>query len=122
MPSRVHLHGDRESRTTYGLTSGMHAVVFPLLVSLAGCLYGSGHENFVKSMQAEVGMRADDPYAYRNQYRNRRVSVRDLPNGNIEEKYDRHPKCPVFFEINKTKEEIVGWRYEGTEKDCVIVP
>lgn len=47
-----------------------------------------------------------------------------LANGNIEEEFKsgtRH-KCRVYFEIDKSTERVVGWRYEGSEDDCVILP
>ena len=86
----------------------------------AGC--ATGDENFKKIMSSDVGRKADDPSAYRNHYRSLLVATRELPNGNIEEKFDRHPQCPVFFEINNASNKIVGWRYEGDAKSCVIVP
>src|SRR2546427_12071774 len=102
-------------------TLTVHAAALLFFFPLAGCLFpaGTGHENFKKSMQSDVGESMDNPYVYRNQYRNRLVETRELLNGNIEEKFNRHPRCPVFFEINKKSRTIVGWRYEGTDDDCV---
>ena len=104
------------------LTIPATALLF--FLPLAGCLFaaGTGHENFKNMMQSNVGKSMDDPYVYRNRYRSLLMGTRELPNGNIEEKFNRHPRCPVFFEIDKKARTIVGWRYEGTDHDCVIVP
>ncbi len=105
-------------------TLTVHAAALSFLLPLAGCLFpaGSGHENFKKIMQSQVGKSANDPYIDRNHYRSRRVAVKELPNGNLEEQYDLIHNCPVFFEIDKAAERIVGWRYEGGAQDCIVVP
>jgi len=102
----------------------MRTAVLLFWIPLSACLFpgGQGHANFKKIMQSDIGKRADDPYVYRNHYRNLLVDTRELPNGNIEEKFNRLPQCPVFFEIDKRSRKIVGWRYEGSEENCVIVP
>jgi len=89
----------------------------------SGCLFpgGTGHENFKSFMARDVGKSADDPDTYRNRYRSRLVGTRQLPDGNVEEQFARG-SCPVFFEINRRTNTIAGWRYEGTEENCVIVP
>ena len=75
-------------------------------------------------MQAEIGKSADDPYAYRNHYRNLRIAVKELPSGNIEEEYrsGRGRGCRVYFEIDKAAGKIINWRYERTEQNCAITP
>ena len=75
-------------------------------------------------MAHDIGRSTGDPYAYRNRIRLWLLSTKSLPNGNVEEefKFGRHLSCLVYFEIDKRAERIVGWRYEGTAQDCVIVP
>jgi hypothetical protein len=95
-----------------------------LTVIAAGCATGRAHENFKAHMDAEVGKSANDRYAFRNHYPEWKVSDQQLPNGNIEEKFraGRGTTCYVFFEINRTSQRIIGWRYEGTQEDCSILP
>lgn len=94
-----------------------------LCASLWACATGVAHENFKKAMDRQVGKNADDPGAYLVYYRRLHVSTTLLPNGNTEEQYraGRDP-CRVYFEVDKASRKIVGWRYEGTQEDCAIVP
>lgn len=50
------------------------------------------------------------------------MGSRELPNGNVETNFSWRKHCPVFFEINPATRIIVGWRFEGNERDCEIVP
>lgn len=95
-----------------------------LLISLTACASGRAHQNFKNIMQLEVGKPVNHPYLTRNEYPGRRVASRVLPNGNIEEEFKAGIglRCRVFFEIDNQAKKIVGWRYEGTEQDCAIVP
>ena len=99
-------------------------IALTLSALLTACLYTSGHKVFLHNMQFEVGKSADDPYSYRNLYRRRLLSAKDLPNGNLEEEFPdgRRERCRVFFEIDKVARKIVSWRYEGTEDDCATTP
>jgi len=97
------------------------------VLACTGCFlpsYASGHENFKRTMQSEVGRNASDRYAFRNHYRNFLVEAHKLQNGNSEEQFRAGvgPSCRVFFEINDASQQIVGWRYEGSQDDCVIPP
>lgn len=94
-----------------------------LCTSLSACATGRAHENFKKVMDRQVGKSADDPGAYLVYYKERRVGATMLPNGNSEEKYraGRDP-CRVYFQVDKATRKIIGWRYEGSEQNCVIVP
>jgi hypothetical protein len=89
----------------------------------SACAATSPEENFKQAMQGEIGKNADAPNAYTTYYGWRRLSVRQLPNGNIEEEYPegRGYGCPVFFEIEKQSRIIVGWRAHGKPEDCVRV-
>jgi hypothetical protein len=94
-------------------------VLLALLIS-SGCALPSGHENFKTIMNNHVGKRADDPSTDTARYRARRIEVRTLENGNAEEGYPGLRSCRYYFEIDKTTETIVNWRFEGTVDDCVI--
>jgi hypothetical protein len=92
---------------------------------LASCGGVSPHQNFINIMNVSVGRDSDAPYSFRNNIRiHHLVAVRPLKNGNIEEEFKigRRLNCRVFFEVDESKKTVVGWRYEGTEQDCVIVP
>lgn len=99
------------------------SVVLALCTSLSACAAGIAHENFKKVMDRQVGKSADDPGAYLAYYRRLHVGTTLLPNGDTEEQYraGRDP-CRVYFRIDKASRKIMGWRYEGSERDCVIVP
>jgi hypothetical protein len=98
-------------------------IVCVLSLSVAACASGRGHRNYKNVMQSELGKSAIDPYAYRNHYRERRLSSRKLANGNLEEEFwdGRGGRCRTFFEIDSITQKIVGWRYEGTEEECWIL-
>ena len=95
-----------------------------LAASLTACAAPSelNHRNFVTQMQNQVGKSSDHPYLTRNLYRDRLVSRKTLPNGNIEEEFQAGHKlrCRVFFEVNDKAKTVVGWRYEGTKQNCSI--
>ena len=103
-------------------------LVVPVALLLGGNLQGCGsvtaHQNFLKTMEIDVGRSSLDPYVFRNRAQSLFVDATRLPNGNIEERFraGRGPTCRVFFEIDEAAEKIVRWRYEGTEADCGIVP
>lgn len=93
-----------------------------LCASLTACASGRAHENFISRMQRHVGRSADDPNTSINHYPENLGDAMNLPNGNIEQQYRFGPGCEVYFEIDKASRRIVGWRYEGTEETCVLVP
>lgn len=93
-----------------------------LSISLSACAAGRAHENFENRMQRHVGRSAEDPNNSINRYPENRGLTRNLPNDNIEQEYRFAPGCQVYFEIDKATRKIVGWRYEGTEQECVVVP
>ena len=101
----------------------MRASLISLLV-LAACATPPEHENFKQVMGAQVGKRIDDPDAYPVFYRLREVNAKPLPNGNVEEEYaaGRKGDCRLFFEVEPLARRIVGWSFDGAERNCVIVP
>jgi hypothetical protein len=95
------------------------------IVSLGACAPGRvAHENFLESMQIQVGRDIANPNLMRNRYPERRVSTKVLQNGNTEEEFldGIGLKCRVFFEIDNKTAKVVAWRYEGTQRYCAIVP
>ncbi len=73
-------------------------------------------------MASNIGKRDDDPDASLMRYPERVLQRDQLSNGNFEVKYRARKKCMVFFEVDKDSKVIVNWRFEGSEKDCAIVP
>ncbi len=88
-----------------------------LLSLLAACSSITPHENFVMSMQSAIG-KSTDRIAWRRP--DRLIGQKTLPNGNVEESYEFRNSCLYYYEIDPRAQQIVGWRYEGTEHDCEI--
>lgn len=101
----------------------MLSILFAAL--LTGCVSPTerSHQNFVNTMQLQVGREVGDPDLTRNRYRDRLVRTSRLQNGNMEEEYKSGIglRCRTFFEIDTKATKVVGWRYEGTREDCAIV-
>jgi len=103
------------------ITSGRTTAI---VVSVPTACAFDPHENFKNIMQVQVGRGIEDPNNTRNRYPHRFIASNVLRNGNVEEEFQagRGLRCRVFFEIDNKAQEIVGWRYEGNEDDCAIVP
>ncbi|GEM_PF-2257972 len=93
-----------------------------LCVSLTACASGRAHQNFKNSVGWDIGKKIDDQSILMNRYPEDRGERAVLPNGDIEQTYRFRRSCLVYFEIDKSSQKIVGWRHEGTEQDCVLVP
>jgi hypothetical protein len=93
-------------------------------LAAAACATPPGHQAFKRVMERQVGRQADDPDFYPVYYRLKQVDAKALPNGNTEEQYSagRRGDCRLFFETTPGARRVVRWRYEGSERDCVIVP
>jgi hypothetical protein len=90
---------------------------------LAGCGPSiTPHENFRSIIGHSVGKSIDLPPGATKAHPERLVSSTVLPNGNIENQYKQRGTCSYFFEIDPKTRIIVGWRFEGSERDCAIVP
>jgi len=100
----------------------MRRLVF--LVALAGCATPPEHESFRQVMQRQVGKHPDDPDFYPAYYKAKQTESKRLPNGNTEDEYrlGRKADCRVFFERDAGSGRVVRWRFQGFERDCVIVP
>lgn len=110
-------------RKTMQSTGTLLSAICLLLPSLSSCsTLPTPHENFKNIMQSNVGKRADNPSSDISRYPQWVMGSRELPNGNIETNFSWRKHCPVFFEINPATRIIVGWRFEGNERDCEIVP
>lgn len=92
-----------------------------LLPSLASCSSVTPHENFRGHMSHNVGKSIDDPNTnwVIPKYL---IDSKTLPNGNIENGYRFRGTCRYFFEFDPNTRRIVGWRFEGSEGDCIINP
>lgn len=100
-----------------------------LLLSLSSCVIlpstSEMHDLYVQEMRLRVGMSIDDPPRKTWADPDKLVTSRSLPNGNIENEYrfyGYHGTCRSFYEINPKTRIIVGWRYEGRDQDCAMIP
>lgn len=89
---------------------------------LCSCSTLAPHDNFKEHMQSNVGGSIDEPSEAGVASRKYLLSSKSLPNGNVENEYQFVRSCRYFFEFVPESKVIVGWRFEGSEKDCVIVP
>lgn len=91
-------------------------------MSLPSCASLTPHENFKNIISHSVGKSIDDPPRITAAYPQYLISSKLLPNGHLENEYRFRGTCRYFFEIDQTTRKIVGWRFEGSESDCEIVP
>jgi hypothetical protein len=95
-----------------------HVSTILLGAVVAGCTLPTPKENFANFMNAEIGRPID-------QLHDKLMDSRRLPNGNVESKYDysnRHGRCVYFREIDRKTGRVIGWRTEGDDSGCLIVP
>ena len=97
----------------------MSAVILPFSIS---CSSVTPHDNFKNNMKSNIGRKVDDETSYVARYEGWLVSSYVIENGNVENKYQWRGSCIFYFEINKTTNTIVNWRFEGSADDCAIVP
>jgi len=88
----------------------------------AACATAPEHENFKQVMARQIGKSIDDADAYPVFYRLRQTSSKPLPNGNLQQQYaaGRNGRCTLNFDIAPLTRQIVGWSFDGAERDCVI--
>lgn len=96
--------------------------VMLMLLSLPSCSSVTPHENFKMHMNAKIGMSIDSPPRITGIDPEDLISSTTLPNGNLESTYRYRGTCRYSFEYNSKTRIIVGWRFEGSEHDCEIVP
>jgi hypothetical protein len=88
-----------------------------------GCPRITPHENFKAHLYGQIGMSLDEIPSYQWPFEKDKVDFKVLPNGNIENKYKHYRgNCFYIFEIDPKTRKIVGARYEGSERDCVVNP
>ncbi len=95
---------------------------WPLMLILSSCSALTPHENFKAHMDFNMGSSIDEPREAGVALSKYLLSSRTLLNGNIENKYRHVRSCRYFFEYNPETRNIVGWRFEGSQPDCVIAP
>jgi len=93
-----------------------------LVLMLSFCSTLTPHENFKAHMEFNVGSSIDKPREPSIALPKYLLGFRVLPHGNTENEYRHVRACRYFFEFNPETRIIVGWRFEGSDKDCVIVP
>lgn len=108
------------SRAT--MKNGGHRMVIGCLLILAasGCLLPSQHENFILTMRSDIGKRVGDSTLSGWMQPGRLIGQKTLSNGNTENAYRFRGDCRYFYEIDLKTQTIVGWRFEGSERDCAI--
>ena len=92
-------------------------VLFLMTVS---CLPMNPYKNFEDRLQAEVGENINEVPPPSWQIQPKLVFKEPLPNGNIEYHYvfeNIRGLCRYVFEVDPTTGKIVGWRYDGEDKD-----
>lgn len=109
------------TRMIRSVGSAMVTVVL-MLLSLPSCSSVTPHENFKAHMASNVGSPIDKPREPGIALAKYFLGSRVLPNGNIENEYQDRGTCRYFFEFNPKTRIIVGWRFEGSERDCEVVP
>ncbi len=99
-----------------------HPVLLVLLV--AACATPAEHLNFKRVMDRQVGKNIDDGDAYPVFYRLRQLNTKTLPNGRGQRQYAarRNGRCNLYFEVAPLTGRIEAWSFDGSERDCVIVP
>ncbi len=102
----------------------LQLIVITVLILLAlGCLGITPHENFKAHLYKQIGKSLDEIPPYQWPFEKQKVDSKVLPNGNIENKYKYYRgNCFYIFEIDPKTRKIVGARFEGSERDCVINP
>ena len=89
---------------------------------IQSCIYPDPHENFKAFRKYNIGKRTDDPTSEISRYPTRIVDSLTLPNGNREIKFRGRRDCRYFYEVDKVTNIIIGWRFEGKKKNCIINP
>jgi hypothetical protein len=93
------------------------AILFLMTIS---CLSFDPYKKFEDQLQSEIGKSIDDVPSYSWHVRPELVYTTPLPNGNIEYHYvfeNIRGLCRYVFAVEPTTRKIVGWRYDGEDKD-----
>jgi len=98
----------------------LSAILF--VISFPSCSSITPHDNFKSLMGHNVGSRIDNPNVIGSTNPKYLIESKKKPNGNMENKYRGKGTCRIYFEYNPETLIITGWLYEGSKKDCSIVP
>ena len=98
-------------------------LAFASSFAIASCVFFAmnPHENFKAHMQSNVGSSIDNSRTWAGPHF-KPIKSKELKNGNTENEYEFRGTCHYFFEFNPETRIIEKWRFEGSEKDCAIVP
>jgi hypothetical protein len=88
---------------------------------LVACASVTPHQNFVAHMEGNIGKRIDDPSAMWVMPQHL-LGTSNLANGDVEYVYRFQGSCRYFFEVDPKSNVMVKWRYEGSDRDCAIMP
>jgi hypothetical protein len=99
-------------------------VTVAAIIMMNSCAFfaGSPHDNFKAHLYHTIGINIDSIPYYQMPSKQSLISSRELPNGNIENKYMHRGTCVYFIELDPKTRIIVGARFEGSESDCVVNP
>jgi len=106
-------------------------VMTPLFLLLVSCIYlphSTPYENFQNLNRRNIGRKVDDPSLTSMGWTHPKkfIKIVRLPNGHDEYYYRvyhrGHSTCRKMYEVDPKTLIIVGFRWEGTEKDCGIQP
>ena len=93
------------------------ATLFLLTIS---CLSFDPYKKFEDQLQSEIGKSIDDVPSYSGHVRSELAFKTPLPNGNIEYHYvfeNIRGLCRYVLTVDPSTGKIVGWRYDGEDKD-----
>lgn len=91
-----------------------------MLFLTTSCTTLTPHENFKGHMTHAVGQRIGVALWSKAYYKP--ITTKRLQDGNMENEYEFRGTCRYFFEFDPKTQIIVGWRFTGSEEDCVIGP
>jgi len=97
------------------------------LIPIISCLPMDPYKYFQHQLQAEVGENIDNVPPHSWQVRPKLVAIKPLLNGNTEYLYEfenYRGLCRYVLEVDPKTRRIVGWKYEGEDKDkaCFLIP
>jgi hypothetical protein len=119
-PCAADFHVRLQIRNTNVVTHLSRTVLVILFLLTVSCLPFDPYKKFEDQLQSEIGQSIDDVPSYSGHVRSELAFKTPLPNGNIEYHYvfeNIRGLCRYVFEVDPTTCKIVGWRYDGEDKD-----
>ena len=92
-------------------------ILFVLTIS---CLPFDPYKQFEDQLQSEIGKSIDDATSHSWRVRSELIFTKPLPDGNIEYHYvfeNIRGLCRYVLAVDPTTRRVVGWRYDGEDKD-----